>query len=417
LLFAIELMMVEISARTLIPVALATGTATYIGRAFFGNTPSFIIPALELHSTSAISAYDAVAWLCFGLLLGIASIVYIHALYKFEDLFDRLTGNEYARHMLGMLLVGIMMYLLFRFTGHYYIQGVGYATIQDILRALLLHPAFLLMLFALKMLSTSLTLGSGASGGIFSPSLFMGAALGGAYALLLNPLLPDAGLSITGTAVIGMAGMIAGATGAVITAIMMIFEMTRDYGVIIPLMIVASVAYGVRRALMRDSIYTMKLSRRGHSVPESLQTNMYLMQTAAELLDRPVQRHSADDPTPLRRLIPDMRLISHALLIDNGQVVGCLTSDKLRQLDPDTSLAEAFVNHGIRHFITVRADDNLFDIFANLRDEEASIALVTKHGNGRADADVLGALTWEEVALASNLPELLRHRKLAHAPR
>lgn len=430
LLFAIELILPEISSRTLIPVALATGAATYVGRGFFGDFPAFTIPSLALHTTAGLPVTAAGIWLGFGVLLGVVSMIYIRALYAFEDMFERMPGNDYTRHMLGMLLVGIMIYLMLRFTGHYYLQGVGYATIQDILRQLLLHPGFLLLLFALKLLATSLTLGSGASGGIFSPSLFMGACLGGAYALLIAALFPHSDTTVVGTAVIGMAGMVAGTTGAVVTAIVMIFEMTRDYNVIIPLMITAAVAYGIRRALLRDSIYTMKLSRRGHSIPEALQTNLYLMHTARELLDVPLLRRPLDDPTPLRQLLRQRHQAPHILLQRDGGIAGLLSAAKLRRLDPNVSLAETFSKHGTQDFIMVRANDSLFDVFIRLRDHHADIALVSADGKSegegaeanaetneaqtppRAD-EVLGALTWEQVAHASNLPGNLRQRKLS----
>ena len=413
LLFAIELILPEISSRTLIPVALATGAATYVGRLFFGDFPAFTIPALALRVPGALSAAGMLAWIGFGVLLGVVSMIYIRALYGFEDMFERMPGNDYTRHALGMLLVGIMMYLLLRYTGHYAIQGVGYATIQDILQQLLLHPSFLLLLFALKLLATSLTLGSGASGGIFSPSLFMGATLGGAYAVLLAPLIPGAQLDIAGTAVIGMAGMVAGATGAVVTAIVMIFEMTRDYNVIIPLMITASVAHGIRRALLRDSIYTMKLSRRGHSIPEALQTNLYLMHSARELLDVPMLRRAADDRTPLRKVLHARRRTPHILLVGDGRIAGLISADELRRLDPDTRLSQLFATHDTSDFITVSADDSLFDVFIRLRDSRADTALVTAQGDADSEKDVVGALTWEQIAHASNLPDALRRRRPA----
>jgi CIC family chloride channel protein len=412
LLFAIELILPEISSRTLIPVALATGAATYVGRLFFGDFPAFTIPALALHVPGVLSAAGMLAWIGFGVLL-VVSMIFIRALYGFEDMFERMPGNDYTRHALGMLLVGIMMYLLLRYTGHYAIQGVGYATIQDILQQLLLHPGFLLLLFALKLLATSLTLGSGASGGIFSPSLFVGATLGGAYALLLAPLIPGAHLDIAGTAVIGMAGMVAGATGAVVTAIVMIFEMTRDYNVIIPLMITASLAYGIRRALLRDSIYTMKLSRRGHNIPEALQTNLYLMHSARELLDVPMLRRAAADRTPLRKVLHARRRTPHILLVGDGRIAGLISADKVRRLDPDTGLSQLFATHGSSDFITVSADDSLFDVFIRLRDSRADIALVTVPGDADSEKIVIGALTWKQIAHASNLPDALRRRRPA----
>ena len=107
-----------------------------------------------------------------------------------EDLFEAMPGNYYTRHALGMLCVGVMMFLLMRHTGHYYVEGVGYATIMDILRGSLSSPWFLLLLAALKLLATCLSLGSGASGGVFSPALFMGAAGGAAFGYLCQTLFP-----------------------------------------------------------------------------------------------------------------------------------------------------------------------------------------------------------------------------------
>lgn len=290
-LFAIELILPEISARTLVPTLLATGSATFISRLFFGDHPAFDIPALATYGTTVTDPQALLAYAVLGVLLGIASIVFIRALYGFEDLFERMPGNDYTQHMLGMLAVGATMYLLLRYTGHYYIQGVGYAVVQDVLNGTLTLPLFLFVLMLLKILATSVTLGSGASGGVFSPSLYIGAMLGGSYAGLVN-LIALGLLEPSGTAVIGMVGLVGGATGAVVTAIVMLFEMTRDYHVIIPLMIAVSIAYGIRRIYMESSIYDLKLIRRGHYIPQALQTNLYLQHTAGELISTPVLRIS-----------------------------------------------------------------------------------------------------------------------------
>jgi len=177
-LFAIELIMPEISMRTLVPVALATGTATAIGREFFGDHPSFWIPHLTVVSSSVLSPWSIIAYLVYGLALGCVSAVFTRSIYVMEDVFNKLPSNYYLRHGTGMLLVGIMIYLFARYTGHYYVEGVSYATVQDILEKTLTNPWILLLLMAAKLLATSLTLGSGGSGGIFSPALFLGATLG-----------------------------------------------------------------------------------------------------------------------------------------------------------------------------------------------------------------------------------------------
>jgi CIC family chloride channel protein len=131
----------------------------------------------------------------------------------------------------------------------------------------------LVLLFALKLIATSLTLGSGASRGIFSPALFLGATLGTAYGTVLNHIYPSLGISPAGFAVAAMGGAIGGTTGAALAGIVMIYEMTMDYRVIIPMTITVALSYGVRRMLMRDNIYTRRLALRGHNVPEALQTN------------------------------------------------------------------------------------------------------------------------------------------------
>ena len=171
-LFAIEIMLNEVSVRTLVPVAISTATATYIGRLAFGNHPSFVIPSFEAHYFHPTEPMVLIAYVGLGLILGGVSTLFIKSIYGFEDFFEqRVKGNYYTRHMAGMLLVGVVMYLLMVSLGHYYIEGVGYATVQDILTGALTQLPILLLLFVLKMVATSMTLGSGASGGIFSPAL------------------------------------------------------------------------------------------------------------------------------------------------------------------------------------------------------------------------------------------------------
>ena len=149
---------------------------------------------------------------------------------------------------------------------------------MDILRGDLTAPEFLLLLTAAKLLVTCLTLRSGASGGVFSPAMFFGATLGGAFGSALQWLLPGLpGSSIMSPAhfaYAGMAGMVGGTTGAVITGTVMIFEMTRDYTVIMPVILTVALAAAVRNWLSPATIYTMKLVRRGETVPQGLQALM-----------------------------------------------------------------------------------------------------------------------------------------------
>lgn len=269
-LFTVEMLLHEASARSLVPVAISTATATYVGRYFFGVHPSFIIPQLEKTYFHLTNPWVLMAYIGLGLLTGLVSAAFIKSIYGFKDLLDNhVKGGYHVRHLTAMFLVGITMYVLWIGFGHYYIEGVGYATIQDVLSGTLNQLPLLLLLFFLKLISTSLTRGSGASGGIFSPGLFMGVTLGGAYGIALGRMFPTLGISPAAFAVAGMAGVIGGSTGAVMTAIVMIFEMTLDYTVIVPMTITVTLSYGIRKMLSPQSIYTLKLARRGHFVPGS----------------------------------------------------------------------------------------------------------------------------------------------------
>jgi CIC family chloride channel protein len=268
-LFAVEILLNEVSASTLVPVTLAAATAAFVGQLAFGSAPSFSIPG----SLSALPARSGLVLLPLyaglGVVLAGASAAYIKGLYFTEDLFERI-GNPYLRHSIGMAMIGASMYLLFRTLGHYYIEGVGYATVQDILSARLDAIWLLLLLCALKLLATSITLGSGASGGIFSPALFIGSTLGASYALAVHALCPSLPIDPKAFAIAGMAGLVGGSTGAAMTAIVMTLEMTLDYQVVLPMAVTVALSYGLRKMMLSDSIYTMKLTRRGLAVPQAL---------------------------------------------------------------------------------------------------------------------------------------------------
>ena len=217
-MLAIELMMPELSARTFLH-ALATGTATFIGRIFFGIHPAFAIPTELLTSQHPATLDALILFALLGALMGLAAtafdlgrgIVRAHS----ESLLAPRRRDAGARHLI---------YVLFRTAGHYYVEGVGYSAIRAVLTGGLALPSLLILLFVAKLCATSISLGSGWSGGIFSPSLFMGAAIGGAFGALLTAVHPVEGVTTTTSAVVGKAAMVGGGTGAAMTAVTMIFE-------------------------------------------------------------------------------------------------------------------------------------------------------------------------------------------------
>jgi len=314
----------------------------------------------------------------------------IHAIYWFEDRFDALPGNYYTRHMLGMLVVGLIFCAfmagsmsVFGQPNHYYVQGVGYATILDILRNDLTAPVFLLVLVGAKLLVTCLTLGSGASGGVFSPSLFLGAGLGAALGSILHHLVPGMGLTPAHFCVATMAGMVAGTTGAVITGILIVFEMTWDYGAVLPTILTATTAYAVRQSLSPASIYTLKLLRRGHVVPQGLQAWMGGVRRARDVMSSDFAApgmESSSNTEPVRS-----GRTAVLLVVRDGRIEGVTGCD----------------GGGPLTHIVVEPDDRLSAVLHAIEQADARVALVARSRTSTSLRDILGIITDREIAAAS----------------
>jgi chloride channel protein, CIC family len=397
-LFAIELMMPEVSVETFLPVAIATGTATFVGRWFFGDAPAFNVPALQAIAVDSSALLVLVLFAVLGALTGVAAAGFIRGLHLAEDLFDRIE-SRYLRHMLGMLVVGVLMYCLFRTLGQYYVDGVGYATVQAVLAGQISTFWLLGLLAVCKLLATSLSLGSGSSGGIFSPSLFMGATLGGSFAALLNAILPIQ-LSVPAFAMVGMGAMVGGATGAVMTAVTMIFEMTLDYSIVMPMIVAIAMSMGVRRMLCRETIYTLKLVRRGRAIPKARHANMFLVRPAREVMDVDIQVMPADASFDdyLRQPEHAGRL-RHVVVIDKGHIYGVIrVNTGLRRGLESAHTGVSLRDVASRNFTVVREDETAFDVIRRMWRRNAIMAVVVRGRGVPREGDVAGVITKEHVA-------------------
>ena len=398
-MFAIELMLPEVSAETFLPVAIATGTATFIGRWFFGDTPAFHVPPIQAMPINSSALVVLLLFAVLGGVTGVAAAGFIRALNMAEDLFD-LIKQRYLRHMLGMLILGVLMYVLLRTLGQYYIDGVGYATVQAILAGQLATFWLLGLLFVCKVLATSLSLGSGSSGGIFSPSLFMGAALGGGFAALLNLAGIPIPLSVPAFAIVGMGAMVGGATGAVMTAVTMIFEMTLDYSIIMPMIVAVAMSTGARRVLSHETIYTLKLVRRGRSIPKARHANMFLVRKAREVMDTDIQvlpaEQSFDDY--LRQPEHAGRL-RHVVVTENEHLYGVIrVNTGLRRGLESATTGVRLRDVASRNFTVVSEEVTAYEVIRRMWRKKAIMAVVVR-GNGIPRAsDVVGVITKEHVA-------------------
>jgi CIC family chloride channel protein len=380
IVFALELLLVSINARNLLVVAIATAMATYIGRWLLGSDPSFYIPALETPDFHLMHPWGLVVFVVLGALMGLLSVAFIRGLYRMEDVFEAMPGNYYTRHALGMLCVGVMMFLLMRNAGHYYIEGVGYATIMEILRGSLSSAWFLLLLAALKLLATCLSLGSGASGGVFSPALFMGAAAGAAFGHFCQNLIPGLDIAIPTFAIAGMAAAISGSTGAVLTGIIMLTEMTKDHSIMLPLVITCSVAYAVRKAIMNESIYTMKLRARGHSVPEGLHAAKLDSDRIQDVMTKDFVVVPKGAGTPSGATV-----IVHS---ENETISGVT-----RRADATPALAGAASDTRFLRCVVVNQNEKLLAAVSTLWEAEAELILVSRNPDSRRANDLVGVVT------------------------
>lgn len=200
-------------------------------------------------------------------MFGVLAVGFVKLLYSLEDAATRLPIKDWIKTPLILFILGIAIIWVPQ------VYGVGYDTITQVLKGEMVWY-MLRLLVPVKMLATSITLAAGGSGGIFAPSLFIGAVFGGLFGTLMQALFPEIIVSSGAYAVVGMGAMVAGAAHAPITAFLVIFEMTGDYELILPLMLCSILASFIASLLMKDSIYTMKLSRRGVDLSRGMEVSI-----------------------------------------------------------------------------------------------------------------------------------------------
>src|SRR6202167_1001884 len=398
-MFAIELMMPEVSVVTFLPVAIATGPATFLVRWFFGDTPAFHVPSLQAMAVNPSALLVLVLFAVLGGLTGIAAAGFIRGLHLAEDLFDRIRFR-YLRHMLGMLMLGALMYLLFRTLGQYYVDGVGYATVQAVLAGQISTFWLLGLLSICKALATSLSLVSGSSGGIFSPSLFMGATLGGGFAAVLSAVGLPIQLSIPAFAMVGMGAMVGGGTGAVMTAVTMIFEMTRDYSIVMPMIVAVAMSIGTRRVLSRETIYTLKLVRRGRAIPKARHANMFLVRSARDVMDADIQVLPAEESFDEYLRQPEHAgRLRYVVVTDKGHLFGVIrVNTGLRRGLETANTGVSLGDVANRNFTVVREDETAFDVIRRMWRRKAIMAVVVRGRGVPRGSDAAGVITKEHVA-------------------
>jgi H+/Cl- antiporter ClcA/CBS domain-containing protein len=367
-ILAIELLLFEFKSRSFIPLVLASTVATAVHFQLMGRGPMFDAPAVDFGVPGHLPFY-----LVLGVLCGLTAVAYSRILYWVEDQFEKLPVHWTWWPALGGLGLGVIGLFFPR------VLGVGYETISDILNDRLTLTVLLSVLI-FKSVALFISLGSGTSGGLLAPMLMGGAALGGAFATIVDRAFPSAHLAPGAFALVGMAAVFGSASRATFTFIVFAFEITRDYDAILPLMIACAVADGVALLLVPHSIMTEKLARRGLHVPHEFEADVLRQVTVGEVMDREVARvpasmRVADLAERLLRGDPQIARHHALLLVDTqGQLAGIITrGDVLKAMEAGVDAATTVLDAGSDSVVTASPDDSLHD----------AVARMLRHGVGR----------------------------------
>ncbi len=351
-LFAIEVILGELTATAFGTIVLAAVAASVVSQAFLGNYPAFVVPPYSL-----VSPWELVLYLGLGLICALVAQTFVWILYWLEDLFDEWRFPPYLKPAVGGLALGVVGFLLPQ------TFGTGFPAIE---KALLgeFPWRFLLLLVVGKIAASSLTLGSGASGGIFAPTLFLGAMAGGAYGQLVHTLWPQSTAQSGAYAMVGMAAVFAGAARAPITGILILFEMTRDYRIILPLMFATVVSTLVARALEKESIYTLKLVRKGIDVHARADRDLMRTIRVEEAMTPVDQVPTVSPDLPIDRLAELFQKTHHhgfPVLDEKGELCGIVTMTDLERALAQGKAQATVGEICTTQVITVYPDETLED--------------------------------------------------------
>ncbi len=324
-LFGMEVLYRRVGVLNAVPVIFASVIGAAVASAYLGTAPAF-----EASGLTFTNPAELVLYLAFGLLFGLISVAWVRLFYAVEDLFDRLSIPDQVKPAVGASVAGLLG-ALFPLYG---IMGVGY---EGINRALAGELALdmLVTLGVAKMVATAFTVGSGGSGGIFAPSLYIGAMLGGAVGLVFRQMFPSLVQKPFTYSLAGMAALFAGAAQAPLNVIVMIPEMSNDYSLIPPLMVSSISSFIVARLLLRgSSIYTLKLERRGVQIRVGQEIVLEHVKVE-EVMSRRVVTVSAN--MTLAELEELMEETCHHgfPVVENGRLVGMVAFRDLAKVPPE----------------------------------------------------------------------------------
>jgi len=413
-LFSLEIILSELAALQFIPIVVSSVIATALSRHYLGNFPAFEIPPYDLLHYSELFLY-----LALGVLAGVVAYIFIRLLYGMEDFFERWKLPEYIKPAIGGSIIGCI--------GFFYphVFGVGYESVAQVLRGEIVGIMLLGLLIA-KMLATSITIGSGSSGGIFAPSLFMGAALGGGFGEVVHILFPYTTASPGAYALVGMGAVVAGTTRAPITAMIIIFEMTTNYRIILPLMFACTIGLVISARLSRESIYTLKLVRRGLNIYAGKELNVLKNLKVSQVMLPEIQLVSPS--ITLTELVTRMMASAHShffVVGSDNKIQGHISLENLRPILKDFEtvhdvvIASDLMDQGITVVKPDESLDMVMQLFGKFDLDEIPVVDEGQLVGTIRRSDVIEAYNREvfKLDVASGLATSLRLQQKMHSKR
>jgi CIC family chloride channel protein len=351
-MFSLEVILADYGLATFSPIVLSSVIATVVARVHLGDYPAFIVPHYTL-----VSAWEIPAYVGLGLLCGLTGILFMSTLFQTEDLFARLPVHRVAKPVLGGLLVGALALLTPQ------IMGVGYDTMNLALLEEMGGLLLLVLLFA-KIIATAIALGSGFVGGEFTPVLFLGAMVGGSFGTVVHGWIPELSAGAGAYALVGMGAMVAAVLGAPLASILILFELTSDYRIMLALMVSSIIATLLVSQIYRDSIYTRVLRRKNIQLWSGREAGILNQIAVSEAMQRdcePLQEQMTI--RQVREKISKSKDESYLVVDAAGSLRGVVTFREIRGVVCEEGMEDLVLvrDIAIQPEVTVRDEDSLYE--------------------------------------------------------
>ncbi|MDT8341274.1 MAG: chloride channel protein [Longimicrobiales bacterium] len=387
-IFALEVILGSFAARSFGLVVVAAVSATAAAQTFLGTEPAFRL----VEEFALVSNWELALYPVLGLLAGGVALIYVRSVYGVEDWFDRWSAPAWGKALAGGGLVGVLGTF-----GSAHLFGVGHEGVE-LAMAAELSLGLMAALVLMKIVATSVTLGAGGSGGVFAPALFIGAMAGGAFGKVAETLLPEYAAHPGSYALVGAAAVFGAAAHAPMTAIIILFEMTDNYRIILPLMLAVVLAQLVASRIDPDSIYSIKLRRRGALTgPREVGTLDFLL--VADAMSEEVPAVAPDlSLGGLADLAREQRTRSWVVLDADGQLAGMVSVTDLERAILEGGVEEMSVRDVMTSgVVTCRPGESLRQAFRRFTERDVyQIPVVDPEEGGR----VVGVLRRTEMMWA-----------------